>query len=490
MAVSLRASQQGLEIVDLARRKKGWTRLATAWCYSAMISQATLKRFWRQIPVIQSSFVAICKAVGVENWEEIADNYSLQQITSREVALAHSPRSQTASLVEFFAYDEAWVGREQLVAALKDKVQGTCRVLILTGITGIGKTALAERLVVELQSDWLQGDWTKFRQENFENEAQASDFASVAARWLEQWGETLTLEERKDTQQLLNHLVKLLRENRYLLLIDSLENLLEGNEEEGWSDFKDKWWSRFFQSLFSAESCLSRLIITSQDLPRQLETFGLRYRNFWHRQSLSGLTQAEQLALFEKTGLKVATESPERVYLERIGAAYEGHPLALRVIAGEIGITPFNGNVLAYWNKYGHEIEEVEKAVEEANIKGVTVSSDDQWELHRYTRSIRRSVRSRLEKTFARLQKDAYHAYVLLCEASVYRCPVPEEFWLNHLEYWDCDEEQQEMALDALRDRYLVEDIIDNNNQCLVRQHNLIRSVALERLKQLGEDDE
>ncbi|WP_218617075.1 hypothetical protein [[Phormidium ambiguum] IAM M-71] len=98
-------------------------------------------------------------------------------------------------------------------------------------------------------------------------------------------------------------------------------------------------------------------------------------------------------------------------------------------------------------------------------------------------------MRERLEKTFGRLKQDVLNAYRLLCEASVYRCAVPEEFWLSHLEDWDCDEDQQEVALLALRDRYLVEEVVEND-QFLLRQHNLIRSVALEHHKQLDEEDE
>jgi Cdc6-like AAA superfamily ATPase len=52
------------------------------------------------------------------------------------------------------AYDDAWVGREQLVAELSQKLRGQCRLLLILGLTGIGKTALAEKLVVQLQ-DWL-----------------------------------------------------------------------------------------------------------------------------------------------------------------------------------------------------------------------------------------------------------------------------------------------------------------------------------------------
>ncbi|MFE1746411.1 NB-ARC domain-containing protein [Coleofasciculus sp. H7-2] len=456
MAATIRASQQGIEIVNQARRRKGWNKQAAIWG-----EKHNLKRFWRSIPIDRDAFVGICKAVGIEDWEEIVDN---------------SPLSNTNSRAEFFAYDDAWVGREQLVTKLTEKVQSSCRLLILLGITGIGKTALAERLVVELQPEWA-----KFHQENFENEQQTSDFASVATRWLEKWGEPITPEDRKDTNRLLNLLVKRLRENRYLVLIDSLELILEGNEEEGWNDFKDEWWVRFFESLLAAESCQSRILLTSQDLPEQIPA---RYKNFWDCTVLSGLTEPERLELFDKTGLEVDTDSPNTPYLKRIGGAYEGHPLALRVISGEICSKPFYGNVVVYWNKYGHEIEEVEKAIEEAKTKGITASADDQWQLDRYTRELRKNVRHRLEKTFGRLKRDVLNAYRLLCEASVYRCPVPEEFWLSHLEDWDCNEDQQETALEVLRNRHLAEEVVEDD-QFLLRQHNLIRSVALEHLKQL-----
>ena len=122
MAVSLRASRQGLEIVDHARKKKKWTKRAAAWYEAALVGEAALKKFWQRIPIVQENFVAICEAVG-QKWEEIVDN---------------SPLTKTNSRAEFFAYDDVWVGREQLVAELQEKVQGSCRLLILLGIAVIG----------------------------------------------------------------------------------------------------------------------------------------------------------------------------------------------------------------------------------------------------------------------------------------------------------------------------------------------------------------
>jgi SEFIR domain len=394
------------------------------------------------------------------------------------------PETSPSNLSNFFALDETWVGRSDLIGDLSQRVRGSCRLLMLVGITGIGKTALGERLAVEL-ADWFDNDWTCFHQENFDDEQQPSDFASVSARWLEKWGELITSEDRQDPQRLLNRSVRYLSQHRCLVQMDSLENILQGNEEEGWNDFQDEWWLKFFESYLKAEFCQSCIILTSQDLPGQIQMVGTRSQNFWHCQLLSGLEPSEQLALFEKTALDISPTSAGKAYLERISSAYEGHPLALRVIAGEIKNKPFEGNVVAYWNKYGSEVEEVEKAIAEAQA-GKSTGAEDKWQLDRFTQTLRKNVRSRLNTTFARLKDEVKWAYVLLCEASIYRCPVPQEFWLSHLEDWDRNEDEQKAALNALQERYLLEEIVEHSSsQCFLRQHNLIRSVSLVHLKTL-----
>jgi hypothetical protein len=309
---------------------------------------------------------------------------TIQKLPTREIILPPLPPREREQLFQpiipnFFAYDEVWSGRDKVIRDLNNRIRQNCRLVILFGITGIGKTALGERLPIEL-ADWFNDDWSRFQQENFENEEQSSDFASVAARWMEEWGEVITPTDRTNPQRLLNRLVKHLQERCYLIQMDSIENILEGNENEGWNNFKDEWWVKFFESYLNIRSCQSCIILTTQDWLGLLEEIGSRSQNFWHRELLSGLQEPEQLILFEKTGLDVHPLSTGTLYLQRIGKAYEGYPLALRVIAGEIKNKPFEGNVVAYWNEYGSEVEEVERAIAEAQ-EGRSTGAMDQWKL-------------------------------------------------------------------------------------------------------------
>ena len=72
---TVRASKEGLERIDRARKRFSWTKTHTeSWWQDAQVSQSTLRRFWAREPIRQDNFIAICKAVKVDNWEEVADH--------------------------------------------------------------------------------------------------------------------------------------------------------------------------------------------------------------------------------------------------------------------------------------------------------------------------------------------------------------------------------------------------------------------------------
>ncbi|MBE9063919.1 helix-turn-helix domain-containing protein [cf. Phormidesmis sp. LEGE 11477] len=442
-----------------------------------LIALSTVNNFCRGIRVSVAKFEQICEALGLDPHEIM--------LPKGNIPLSNKADSSTSPKPAFFAYDAFWVGRESLVTTLTEKLSSNCRLLLLTGLSGIGKTALAERLTANLQDQKQPHQHSHYRllRENFDQKEQSTDFISFATRLLEGCGQLVALEERTQSSVLIRRLVTHLQTTPTLILIDSLEQILHGNNEQNQSQFQDDGFVTFFQALLASSTCQSRLIITSQELPSQIVETGSRYQTLWHRQAIKGLSESEQQALFQQTGFIAGDPN-----LVRIGKAYEGHPLALRTILGEISDTPFFGNVSAYWKRYRSEIEAVEKALAAAAL-GHTTGADDKWQLDRFTRALRRNVQTRLENTLARLRQDARGAYILLCESSVYRCAVPEDWWLSHLEDWEFAAADQTAALDVLRDRYLVEEVVEavtDEPTLLLKQHNLIRSLSLSHLKMLS----
>ena len=91
MAQSVRASDEGLKIIDKARVKKGWAKTAKVWADLAYTSSSTLRRFWDGIKIQSTTFQSICKAVEVLDWESIADIEDLAlntQICSKRLSFA------------------------------------------------------------------------------------------------------------------------------------------------------------------------------------------------------------------------------------------------------------------------------------------------------------------------------------------------------------------------------------------------------------------
>jgi tetratricopeptide (TPR) repeat protein len=345
-----------------------------------------------------------------------------------------------------------WVERSDLTEPLLQILQGNCRVLALTGITGIGKTALAERLISELR------DERRFCRLNLDEGGVMTEFSSSGAALLRSLGEEPTLEDQKDPQTLLAHLLQLLRSHPYRVQIDSMERLLEGDDRQGWSEFCDRLWLELLQQVLAGQDCQSQLILTTQDLPGELESVGSRYPQLWHCQAVRSLSAAEQLKLFAKRGLSGTNTD----YLQRIGNLYDGHPLVLRVIAEDIKAC--GGNVQRYWQQGKFAEQEAHRPAQLSR------------------RKLQLEVKQRVKEALARLPEDALQ---LLCRSAVYRRPVPESFWLAMLP--DCT--YSETALELLKARSLAEEEweegvwLSADGEIPLRQHNLIRSVVYELLK-------
>jgi tetratricopeptide (TPR) repeat protein len=372
------------------------------------------------------------------------------------------PLTSTTS-PSFSTYNPAtFTGRDTETATLTERLQGGCRIVAISGITGIGKTALAERVVANLNDTSLP--YYRF---SLDDLSLTPDFASSGAALLRELGEEPTLGDQKDPNHLLNHILSHLCQTPCRVQIDSLERLLRGNEQEGWSEFCDPLWLDLLQKFLSSNHCPSQLLLTSQEIPGDLDAAASRHPKFWYCEPLQGLKPNEQQTLFQNLGFSFINEDWER--LQRIGAFYEGHPLVLQVIAEEMRQPPFRGNIALYWQHYEAEFTET------ANTNA-----------HRLERSrlFRRRVRQRVEQSLETLPEAARQ---MLCACSVFRRPVPEEFWYAMLSVGDA-----QTAFDTLQERHLIEYTLPTpppyhsptpSPPFLIRQHNLIRSVASSLLK-------
>ncbi|NJR52039.1 MAG: LuxR family transcriptional regulator, partial [Leptolyngbyaceae cyanobacterium CSU_1_3] len=121
--VTIRASEQGLIQIDRARRRKGWLKQSEVWCRMAQTSRATLKRFWRSDAIEQGTFIAICQAVGLADWEAIAASDDVPHTLHLDLnAMPDVPM---------------FIGRTAELAQLTEWSR-KCRLIVLWGMGGIG----------------------------------------------------------------------------------------------------------------------------------------------------------------------------------------------------------------------------------------------------------------------------------------------------------------------------------------------------------------
>jgi hypothetical protein len=146
MALTLKASEAGLKIVDLARRQKGWNKAAESWLTAAgEISRSSLDKFWARQPIKHENFAAICAAVGVD-WQTVVDS-SLSEVEGEKSQVNKADRFKglkiakqihdwlTALRYEFESHEDCHPDYCEWIIRVNNDWDGFNRVLI-RGIRG------------------------------------------------------------------------------------------------------------------------------------------------------------------------------------------------------------------------------------------------------------------------------------------------------------------------------------------------------------------
>jgi hypothetical protein len=382
-----------------------------------------------------------------------------------------NPKSKIQNLKSIDDGATRWVGREELVTRLSHCLQEDCRILSIVGITGIGKTSLAVRLTLEPEVTQLLPNLYIVSLER-----ESPNFEVLTRRILGEqavWDEQL----QKDSDLLVKVIVSKLRTHPCLLLLDMVEEILEPDGTGG-HQFIEPEFAKLLEQVVKAEEMPSRIILTSQDQPPIIAEG--RYLERSHIERLKGLEESEAVELFESWDVRIQIEV-DLENLKRIIHVYEGHPLALRVIAGEIRELPYNGDIQAYWNEYGYEIEEAERLKDVPEEK----SRQDKPRLDRYSIGLTDLVKKRVERTFTRLYESDRLACLMLCQGAVYRRAVERQAWL--LMICEYPYEAQVLAFQTLQRRFLLEEECIER-KVLYRLHSLIRRVAIDYLPKIEQE--
>ncbi|OCQ99196.1 hypothetical protein BCD67_08480 [Oscillatoriales cyanobacterium USR001] len=324
MADTLRASEDGLKIVEEAKGRKRWTQ--EKWRQVAFTSISTLKRFLNGERIDRYAFIAICEAVGV-NWEKVAE---LTEIQETELPVV-SPVKETPSV-----QNVNFVGRENAIAYLNTRINQGSKIILIQAPGGVGKTTLAQEYLKSQGFDLILELLMAKEKENI------TLVESVIEEWLKR---DFQEEPGREFGVTLGRLKRQLQTRRVGVLIDNLEPALDaqGRFIEPHRRYVD------LLRVLADSSVQSVTLITSRE--PLAESVGVT--NY----SLPSLDEKAWQDFFSRRDIEI-----DAITLKEMHKAYGGNALAMTILCDPI---QRDRGMVAYWQE--HKVEAgllVELAVE------------------------------------------------------------------------------------------------------------------------------